>query len=143
MRSAMIIAALMISAPLVASDVYRSVDAEGNVVYSDRPEDGSAVKVAIAATAPSTPISVPQRSAAAAESATQEADDETVEAAERAQLAQDRAENCVLARQRAETYATSRRLYEVAEDGERVYYNDAELAQARLDAQSEVSRWCN
>jgi hypothetical protein len=31
----------------------------------------------------------------------------------------------------------------MGDDGERVYYTDAELSQARLDAETAVSRWCD
>ncbi len=143
MRTAAIIVTLsLLSAPLWAADVYRSIDAEGNVVYSDRPGDRDAVRVVIAASparAPVTPVSRP----VSAEEPPQEPDETTVAAAERAQLAEDRAANCELARERSERYATAHRLYREGEDGERVYYTDAELSAARLEAEAGITRWCN
>lgn len=125
-----------------AAEVYRTIDAQGNVSYSDRPGDERAVKVAIAATAATAPVSV-VRESQAAEPVAAEPDAATIAVAERAQRAQDRAANCAIARQRTENYNNSHRLYRVAEDGERVYYNDSETAQARVDAQAAVARWCD
>lgn len=149
MRIAALIVTLTIAvAPSAAADVYRTVDAQGNVAYSDRPEDGSSVRVAVAVTAPAaraaarTPSAQPgdQRQANQQDAGPDEA---TIAAAEAAQRAEDRAANCEIARQRNEKYATSHRLYRVGEDGERVYFTDAETTQARTNAQAEVARWCD
>ena len=144
MRLAAIIVTLsLLSVSAMAADVYRTVDAQGNIVYSDRPADGSSVRVAVAATSSRVPVRMQSTQATAATAAAQEPDEATIAAAERAQLAEDRAANCVTAQQRNETYATSHRLYRIGDDGERVYYNDAELSQARLDAEADVARWCS
>ena len=143
MRTAVIIVTLsLLSVPAAQADVYRSVDANGNVVYSDRPSDRQAVRVAIATTQARAPVTVVSRPEPAAETPA-EPDEQTIAAAERAQLIEDRAANCERARERNVSYATSRRLYREGEDGERDYYTDAELSQARLEAEAAVARWCN
>ncbi len=143
MRTAAIIVTLsLLSVPAAFADVYRSVDADGNVVYSDRPSDRAAVRVAIATTQATAPVTVVSRPEPAPETPA-EPDEQTIAAAERAQLAEDRAANCERARQRNVTYSTSRRLYELDENGERVYYSDAKLAEARMEAEAAVARWCN
>lgn len=142
-RASYIVVLGLFSLPLIASDVYRSVDPQGNVVYSDRPEDGSAVQVAINTAAPATPVVAARRTDTANTAAAQEPDAATVTAAERVQLAQERAANCETARQQNEAFATQHRLYRTDENGERVYFSDTELSQARMNAQAEVSRWCN
>lgn len=142
MRTAVIVTLSLLAVPVHAADVYRTVDAQGNIVYSDRPSDNS-VRVAINTSAPAAQPAPVRRSTDAARSSAAVPDQATIEAAEREQLAEDRAANCEAARQRNETYATSRRLYRVEADGERVYFSDAELSQARMDAQAEVTRWCN
>ena len=43
-----------------AAEVYRTIDAQGNVVYSDRPEDASSVRVAVAVTQPRASVPCPQ-----------------------------------------------------------------------------------
>jgi hypothetical protein len=142
--SAIIVTLSLLSLPAWAADVYRSVDAQGNVVYSDRPEDETSVRVTIAATAAPAPARTASGGAAPDEAAQpSEPDAATIAAAERAQRAEDRAANCQIARQRNDTYSTSHRLYRVGEDGERVYFSDAELSQARMDAQASVARWCD
>jgi hypothetical protein len=146
MRLAAIIVTLsLLSVPAAAADVYRTVDAQGNIVYSDRPEDGSSVRVAVASTSSRAPVreQTPRNTAAPSPSPAAAPDETTIAAAERAQLAEDRAANCAIARERNETYATSHRLYRVGDDGERIYYNNAELSQVRMDAEAEVARWCN
>jgi len=143
MRTIAIVTLSLFVLPAMGADVYRSVDAQGNVVYSDRPGAPSAEKVEIrvpagrpaAARAPETepvPGEPPEQP-----------DQATIEAAERAQQAEDRAANCVIAQERNERYQTSRRLYRVDEAGERVYLDDAALTQARVDAAADVSRWCD
>lgn len=142
MRTAATIVTLsLLSLSAGAAEVYRSVDAQGNVVYSDRPGDRSAVRVAIATSAARAPVTAMRQPQAAAPAG--EPDAATIAAAERAQLAEERAANCEIARERSETAATSHRLYRLDDNGQRVYYSDSELAQARVDAAAAVERWCN
>lgn len=128
-----------------AADVYRSVDAQGNVSYSDRPQDDQAERVAViaprAATQPATPpaLATPQAPAPASEpAATEPAPQPT-----RAEQAAERARNCEVARERATRYAESRRLYRNSPDGEREYLSDAEIDEARARAAADVETWCN
>ena len=143
MRTAAIVTLALLVAPALAADVYRTIDAQGNIVYSDRPEDASAVRVAIRATGPTAAPRAPTRAGSPAETSAAVPDQATLERAEREQRTEDRAGNCAIARERNETYSTSRRLYRVAENGERTYLDDAELSQARLDAQAAVAQWCD
>lgn len=142
MRTCVIVTLTLLAVPVLAADVYRSIDAQGNVVYSDRPGDATAVRVAIATTAAVAPVTVASSAAAPAD-VPEEPDEATIAAAERAQLAEDRAANCAIARQRSERYATSHRLYRVDANGGRVYFSDAELTRARQEAEAEVARWCS
>ena len=141
MRIIAIVTLSLLAVPVLATDVYRSTDAQGNVVYSDRPPSEDAALVAIRTSAPApAPRTSDSKPAALAADVPDQA---TIEAAERAQLAEDRAANCTIASERNERYSTSRRLYRVGADGERVYLNDAELTDARNNARAEVTRWCN
>lgn len=142
MRSSAIVTLSLLALPVLAADVYRSVDEQGNVVYSDRPSEEGAVKLAIRTTRPA-PASVQATETVAAQPVPEVVDQATIEAAERAQLAEDRAANCAIATERNERYSTSRRLYRVGADGERAYLNDAELTEARNQAQADVARWCD
>jgi hypothetical protein len=144
MRSVAIVTLSLLAVPALAADVYRSIDAQGNVVYSDRPSEDGSVKVAVRSTPPAAPAAERRPGDAVPPAPAADVPDQaTIEAAERAQLAEDRAANCAIARERNERYSTSRRLYRVGADGEREYLNDADLTQARNQAQADVSRWCD
>jgi hypothetical protein len=146
MRAAAIVTLSLLAVPALAAEVYRSVDAQGNVVYSDRPADNASVVVEIRTQTPSVAaVAASARANAAPQGPAAEdvPDQATIEAAERAQLAEDRAANCRIATERNERYSTSRRLYRTGADGEREYLNDAELTQARNNASAEVARWCD
>jgi len=142
MRTVAIVTLSLLAVSAQAGEVYRSIDAQGNMVYSDRPASEDSTKVTIRTSTPA-PRAPSTREAASGEPAADLPDQATINAAERAQLAEDRAANCTIATERNTRYSTSRRLYREGEDGERVYLNDAELTEARNNAQAEVSRWCD
>ena len=125
--------------PVFAEDVYRSVDQDGNVIYSDRPEGTNTVVVHIATRSPASRGLSP-RATGRAEPADAGPVDETVP---REPTAQERAENCVLAQERAERYSISHRLYRSLPDGEREYLDDAEIDAARVRAAADVDTWCS
>lgn len=129
-----------------AADVYRSVDAQGNVSYSDRPQNDDAERVAVvaprAASQPARPqaAAAPQPTAPESEPATAEP---PAPQPTRAEQAAERARNCEVARERATRYAESRRLYRNTPEGEREYLSDAEIDEARARAAADVETWCN
>lgn len=135
---------ILLVLPLAAmADIYRSVDANGQVVYSDRPS-AEAERIAVSA--------VPASSAAAApagESEEAEAEEESTVFAEvpreptPEELAADRARNCEYSQQMLESYTTSHRLYRQGPDGEREYLSAEEIDAARARAQSNVAAWCD
>jgi hypothetical protein len=135
----------------MAAEVYRSVDADGTVTYSDRPESDHAQLVHVATEAPVSRPPSPQgrnseSSSAAAD--TPSGDGDTSQApAEPQQTAAEKAEekqkNCKIARERVERYANAHRLYRKTPDGEREYLSDAEIDAARARAAADVETWCN
>lgn len=142
---------LWISAAFGA-EVYRSVDAQGNVVYSDRPQSTNSVLVVVenrapaaapAASPPQTaPGSVPSDDAADAP-ADGEPTPQVAAAAEAAQQAEQRAQNCATARDRSARYEVAHRLYREDENGERVYLDSDEIDAARAQAQADIATWCD
>lgn len=134
----------------MAAEVYRSVDADGTVTYSDRPENDHAQLVHVAAQAPAPRPPGPQERSSAPPStgadtpsggdASQTADEPQQTAAEKAEEKQ---KNCKIARERVERYATAHRLYRKAPDGEREYLSDAEIDAAKARAAADVETWCN
>lgn len=132
----------------LAAEVYRSVDENGLVVYSDRPSsDAERVEVNTSHPAATTPA--PRSSQPAAENAATTTDTTSPLGAQiprestPEEIAADRERNCNYARQMATTYSTAHRLYRNGPTGERVYLSDAELQQARDKAQSDVATWCD
>jgi len=129
----------------LAAEVYRFVDANGLVVYSDRPtgaEGEEQITVTVATAAPrrvtATPAAATEDAAAATARLTAELPREPTPQ----EVAADRARNCELARQKNETYSTSHRLYESLPDGERRYLTAEEIDQARAKAAADVAAWC-
>lgn len=143
---------LIVLAPGVfAAEVYRFVDENGVVTYSDVPtgdpgteivnvESGSAVSRS-ANSAPANP-----------DSSGDEARDDTFSDPVAAlipreatpdEIAADRARNCQYARQMDETYSTAHRLYSNGPDGERVWLSDDEITAKRNQAKADVATWCD
>ena len=136
----------LVAAPLWGNEVYRSVDADGHVRYSDRPEGNNVEKVLIVvprgtpgARAPRAASNAGQASAAASAPAAI-AGPIPAETAEPS--AEERARNCATARERVERYEVAHRLYRTGADGEREYLSDAEYDEVRARAAQEVERWC-
>jgi hypothetical protein len=130
--------------PVFAADVYRSVESDGTVVYSDRPGEGTE-RVTIATLG--TPSSLSRAAAAAGIAPAQNAapQPEQLGAEVRveptpAETAAERVRNCAVAQERAERYRVSQRLYRTLPNGEREYLSDAELDEAR--AAADVANWC-
>jgi len=133
----------LVTAGASAADVYRWVDADGNVTYSDRPQNDRAERVPVLAPrAASRPAALPaQPQPAAAPSVQEPAQPEPQQAAE--PTPEQRARNCEVARERVTRYAEARRLYRTTADGERQYLSDAEIDEARARAAADVEAWCN
>ena len=127
-----------------ADEIYRSVDENGIVAYSDRPTANSE-EIVVKAQRPSssaqdsTPPTQPRPTTAGSRL--------VAELPQRqrppAEIAANRAANCEVARQTAETYNNSRRLFRTLPDGEREYLSDEELLAARASAESDVAYWCD
>jgi len=125
----------------VADEVYRTVDENGVVRFSDLPSD-NAERVVVnvpqptssptASTVPAEPRSTPQTLTA-----------EMPRPPTTEELAADRERNCASARQMVETYATSRRLFRTLPDGEREYLSSEEIDEARARAEANVAAWCD
>jgi hypothetical protein len=135
---------LLAAGPLWSNEVYRSVDPNGNVRYSDRPEGNNVEKVLIVV--PRGNVSRPVRTARSEPEVASSVAASVASPASNAPAepsAEERARNCGTARERVERYEVSHRLYRTGPDGEREYLSDAEYAEARARASEEVKRWCN
>lgn len=125
----------------VADEIYRSVDENGVVVYSDRPS-ADAEPITVVASVTRT-----VRPAAPAQEDTADEDEpifaEVPREATPEELAAERAQNCEIAQQRFTAYSQSQRLFRTDADGERIYLTDAEIDEARSTAEADVAAWCD
>jgi hypothetical protein len=138
-------AALTLSA-VASAAVYKWVDAEGRVHYSDRPpsEDAQIVNIVSRPTnrervaARASGEQKPRDTAGQDQSKQQKAD----QAAVNSDVAKSRAKQCEEAKERYRVAVDSHKLYKQGTNGERQYLNDAELSQARLDARRNLEESC-
>jgi hypothetical protein len=139
--SAMLIAALAL-ATAQASEVYRTIDEHGVVVYSDRPLGPHSERVHVSAR----PVDQAQAAATALQAREPERRQDSGEGGLAAALEEQRAlrtEACREARQAAEAYERAPRLYEELPDGGRRYLSDEEIVAARQAARQAVEDFCD
>jgi hypothetical protein len=145
-----VIAGMLSGVVAQAGDVYKYVDERGVTLYTDKPMPGAV----LVSRDVQRPGEVTQRAAAAQQTANANAliasnqriaDNQTNARAAEAvakDLEASRAERCKQARTDYEKTINSRKLYEQQENGERKFLNDAETAQARVDARKRVDAIC-
>jgi hypothetical protein len=145
-----VITGVLACASAQAGDVYKYVDAQGRTMYTDKPMPG-AERVS---TGSQRPPEVAAQSYAAQQAASnrtlantnQRIADAKTDSRIAANVAKDleatRAERCKQARTAYQSSITTRRMYRDSPDGQRVYLNDAELAQQRVDAAKQVEAIC-
>lgn len=143
--------AMTVAGGATANEIYKWTDEDGNVYYGDRPS-GASTEERLGITYQPTDNSVVEKrvqSRLDAQTARHEAESvaaaKKAEADENAAAEQARKERCDRARARLNTYVQGqdRRLYRTDENGERVYLDDAERAQARTDAEKQVTEFCS
>lgn len=136
MRCTLLCCCLLLALPVSASEIYRWVDSDGVVHYTDRPRDG-AERLTIRTTAPSAPAVA---STAAAPGGDQR---ELMAEPDAEQTAEIRSANCTNSRDRLVRLQSAPRLYREGEDGERLYLDDAERTRVLEEAQRLVEDWCD
>jgi hypothetical protein len=130
-------------------EVFRWVDDNGIVHYSDRPTDPAAQPTGLVYSN-TDPDRIREQRLREWETGQQAAEQggERMEEAERrrvsdAERARQREMGCQAARQRLERYATAHRLYEELPDGERRYLTSEEIDEERELAAIDVENWCD
>jgi len=135
--------AALSAVPLHAAEVYKTVDAEGHVVYTDH-ADPKGPKGAVQVNA----MSAKQAARVAKLHATQRAADlqhrkqQALEAAKIAKLDHDAKMQCDDAQKNFYAMKTSERLFHQDNAGNRVYYSDAETAMKREAARQTMVLAC-
>jgi len=154
MRPAAAIAMLTLL-PLSVSlaDVYRSIDAQGHVLYSDTPTPGAElVKVNSSAqrsgaqysslSATPKPAATPPAQARSDDSSRSQASREEAKRAVQTDEAQTRADQCKKATDVYQQDILARRIFNQGADGERTYLSDADADQARVNAKLAMDEAC-
>jgi hypothetical protein len=130
--------------PLGAGEVYKSVDAEGHVVYSDRADTSGAQK-SVVHSDPSNPTEVAR---IAKEQEIQKAEElqrsrqKLIDETKKAQREQVKQVQCDSARNHYYSLKDARRIFDVDAAGNRVFYSDAEADTKREDARQAMSAAC-
>ncbi len=140
--------ALLSLSAAASADVWRWVDRQGNVHYSDVPVEGATRVEGVSSRATNREV-VAQRTAEEGEQRAQVATREAQERADQAtasavkeDVTRTREEQCKQAQLLYKTAVESQRLYRVGKDGERVYLTDAELSEARVNSRKAVDELC-
>ncbi|HEX5093678.1 MAG TPA: DUF4124 domain-containing protein [Burkholderiales bacterium] len=143
--------ALALPAAAAAEQLYRWVDKDGTVRYSDRPPPGGV---------PSRTLNVPGPAPAAEDKgsagspslqdqakAFEKRQEEQKKAADKAAAAskdeQIKADNCRRARESLATLQGGRRIMQTDAQGNQYYIDDAQRAQEAERAEQAVKEWCN
>jgi hypothetical protein len=148
--------AVLVSLPLVPAlaDVYRSVDAQGHVQYSDTPTPGAQLirMQTLPPIGPPAPSASPNRPAStvpAADAPPKPADPSQAQLAQQAakqaldkDLAATRADQCKTATDNYNGSVQARRIYKTGQDGEREYLTDAEADEQRLNLRLAMDNAC-
>jgi hypothetical protein len=122
-----------------AAEIFRYVDANGNVVYSDKPLGENVETLTIDTSIPTPPPAAPVAAQPAAADDAPEPEEDPGPTAE--EIEAQRAENCLIARDRLERYNAAHRIYRGTIE-ERVYLTDDELVEIRAEAAADVDEWC-
>jgi hypothetical protein len=133
-----------------AGEVYKTTDAQGRPVYTDKPPSLPAEKLNVQ-TSTTDVVEVQKRYDAqmkqygATDKAEADAAKKTADARKAQEMtAEDRAKRCIDARQRYESYMNARRLYEPGSaEGERRYLDSAEIDAARANAKQAMDELCS
>ncbi len=140
--------AMTLSAAALAGDVYKYIDANGQVNYVDRPSGDPSEQRLNIVSKPTNRATVQARVQArldtknAAWKAAGNAPEQSTPEEARSER-EKRQQNCKMYRDRLVQYVQSRRLYREDEQGKRVYLNDEELQAARDSVEQQVQEHCD
>jgi hypothetical protein len=142
--------AILIWLPLSAAlaDVFRSVDAQGHVQYSDTPTPGAQLVRMSNLRSPTPALSSPAASnpkstaVASGDQIHQQLEQEAAARAVQADTAQTRADQCKKATDIYNQSVQARRIYTTGADGERQFLSDDDADKARVAHKIEMDAAC-
>jgi hypothetical protein len=132
------------SSPLRAGEIYKSVDAQGHVVYSDRADTAAAQKtsVAVEAADPKEAARIAKEQAVLQAAETQRNRQKLIDDAKKAQQDQVKQVQCDRAREHYYSVKDARRIYDRDADGNRVYLSDPDADAKREEARQAMAAAC-
>jgi hypothetical protein len=139
-----LLTALLLALPIaaLAADVYRSVDAQGHVQYSDTPSPGAQLVSTADASAPSAADS----GASQTQKLNEQIGQRLTAAAAAREVAKDTADahqtQCNQAKQAYQGSIQARRLYSMGADGQRTYLSDQQADQQRVSYRMAMEAAC-
>ena len=137
-------ATLLASGAHADTEVYKWVDSQGRVQFSDTPPAANASKIVVR-TPPPRVLPEAETAKVADDNQSTAPGDEQAQATqlEAAAVEKVRLENCQRARDNLRKLETSRKIYDPMPDGERHYLDDSEVAARKAEAQAYIQRWCD
>lgn len=152
MRSFHVLAASIVVAlavrPASAAEIFKSVDAQGRAIYSDRPPPGTSERIYIPGASRSSDESRERAAAELAELKRRETEREEERSLQKQKKTQNeealraQEQRCEQARNRFLTFSEANRLYRRDARGERVYYTGPEIDVEREKARQEMQVNC-
>jgi hypothetical protein len=130
--------------PARAEDIYKSVDAEGHVVYSDRPNSSAAQKaeVAVQQSDPKEAERLAKQRMLLKAEDDQRKKQELADNKTKAQQDANKKAQCQNARNHYNVLKESRRIFAPGADGSREYYTDAQADAMREEARRAMNAAC-
>ena len=141
--------AITVSTGVAADEIYKWVDADGNVHYEDRPSGNPSEELLQFSYNRTSSSAVQQRvqtqrdTTAARRDAKEDAEAANRTAAETRAEVEAKVAKCQEYRAQMKTMLESRRLYREDEAGERVYLDDAARTEARQKAEDLIKETCS
>jgi hypothetical protein len=139
MRYTLMCCCLILALPATASEIYRWVDDQGVVHYTDRPDRQGVERLTVRVSKPSE--ATPRVSAQPRAQGELMADD--ADAEQEALAAAVREANCQSASQRLQSLQAAPRLYREGAGGAREYLDNAEIERVLAEAAELVEAWCD
>ncbi len=139
-----VVTVLALTASTEAADVYRWVDENGRVHYSDQPHHGGEKPVRVAPATPRDPDLAERQQRQQRLLQIYAEDREREEAAKRKQQAErlERERRCRQARYKVARIEQGGVFYQFDADGERRYLSEQDVEARKSRRRSEVSKWC-
>ena len=145
MKRVMMMVIALAVAPVAVAQLYKSVDKNGRVIYTDQPPANADAKV-LNIPKSVTDAPAPSKSYVAQdkenEKKKKEANEKAAKAGDPAKKAQEDQARCAQAKSAYQVYADGGRLFKNNEKGERVLLSDDEIESARARSKRDMDEAC-